>query len=946
MTLVGTVLQGKLDAYEIEEVFVSGRFGQTFLARRVSDKEDVIVKTIRLDQESDWSTTDTFERENERLRKLNHPHIAAYLDAVVWRGEDETLLGLVQSYVTTPSLRRWRDGRGLVDLDRCLDWFEKVLEALVYMHELSPPVVHGDLDSGNILISDRHTIQIVDFATVRQALLKPSTLASGMAVGSLDYAPMEQLLGKIFPSSDLYALAMTFLSVLSKLEPREFPVQGMRPALNDILPYDTPEALRELLLQMTEPDPQHRLGSARIALERLRTGRLDGTGRAPDLEPDEASGVGRARPAPVVLSDIDARQQLLHQLERRVAPIYAEHPTLKAWKMDFMPDQERVHAFGIARDGVTMVVAHNHDAHVLDTSTLKPKGDVEFSELARRIAVSRDGKRVAILTGFEDLLFYEVNVSLWKVHEIRVEGMWPGNSQLTFSPDGSRVVISDDDQVNLYAWSSGEQLGKWEVDGQFSLDFAPDGELIFASGVTHTSMLSLYAEPHTHKAQAFAFSPDGTMLAIVQGNTVTFGHMSALEPEVRWAHDDITIKLPDFLKDRRVHILRFSPDQRVLFAGCAEGGWVLIDTQAQVMLDVHDHRRSEDIEHVKIFEVGFSADSSRLLLHGTLRPDEFGHDRLGTVLCWKIPTGRFLGSLLWLDDELSIMTSHGFHGEISEAHSRGFSSNQWERPDVASVLFAGRDTGELLTSKERASMTEFTLRYKAMVEVEQLVDVSFNALTAANHLTGLSHVASLAFERADVRYEDSNQRADSLNHGDYLASLADAAFQLDVDHDDEEMLALHQDLLKVPEIKAPVTASAPSNKEAMSESRHEETYQEPSRATASPARSSSSKRDSEIDDGEREPGARRGLSAPLSDIHRNHDHSKDQATPVHAKGSGGNVLVRLVVATVLGFGVTGLFVVFAMHDNPDDMRLMVLVGVGLLLTLTFHFGMLRQIMKG
>ncbi len=492
MELVGTVLQGKLDAYEIEEVFVSGRFGHTFLARRVSDKEDVIVKTIRLDKDSDWETLDTFERENERLRKLDHPHIASYLDAVVSRQQDETLLGLVQAYITTPSLRAWREGRGLVDLDRCLDWFEKVLEALVYMHELEPPLVHGDLDAGNILISDHDTIQIVDFATARQALLEPATLASGLAVGSLDYAPMEQLLGKIFPSSDLYALAMTLLAILSELEPREFPLDGMRPKLEDLLPYDTPEALRELLFQMTEPDPQHRLGSARIALERLRTGRLDGAGRLPEGKPESSDGVGSSRrPKPVELDDVTQRQQILRQLERRVSPIYTERPELKAWKMDFMPEYERVHAFGIARDGVTMVVAHNHDAYVLDTATLRPRGDVEFSELARRIAVSRDGKRVAILTGFEELLLYEVNVSLWKVHEIIVEGMWPGNSQLTFSPDGSRVVISDDDQVNLYDWSSGEQLRKWEVDGQFALDFSPDGELIFASGSEHTSVLSL-----------------------------------------------------------------------------------------------------------------------------------------------------------------------------------------------------------------------------------------------------------------------------------------------------------------------------------------------------------------------------------------------------------------------------------------------------------------------
>ena len=794
MPVVGDTVQGKLDSYALEELFVDGRFGKTYRARRISDDEDVIVKTIELERSADYHAMEAFERGSDQLRQLQHPTIAPYLDAVVLTEHGQAELGLVQSFVTTPSLRRWASGRGIIDLQACLGWFERALGGLMYLHEQRVPIVHGDLDAGNILISDDGSIKIVDFATVRQALLSPSRLAGGMARGTLDYAPMEQLLGQASPATDIYALAMTFLAVVSGKEPPDFPLDGMRADVEAMLPFGTDDSLVSLLRQMTEPDPNHRLDSARIALERLRgivrgdASWEEGLGLDDDPDVDQPA-------RPTGPSDLGKRDAILFQLMREVSDLAPHIPDGEAWEEAPDPERERVYAFGIDRDGTHMVLAHKHDATVLGVDNLAGKGQLDFDELARRIAISRDGKRVAILTGFEELLLFDINISIWQRHHIQVEGMWPGNSQLCFSPDADLVAISDDDQVNLYRWDDGGFIQRWDVDGQFGLEFSPDQSLIFAVGEHTTTTIPLDGrELVSFAATGLVFSPDGTMLAVCQGEQVTLGHFRELYPQVTWQHDDraVPVKGAD---GARLHLLRFSPNQRHLFVGSSAGFFRLLDVQARAQLEFADPR-ADDRAKVKIFEVGFSPDSTRLLMHANLAPDEFGTDRMGCVVCFRVPNGEFLGSLLWLDYEPSVMTSQGFYGELGELGSTGFGSDSWERPELVGKLFAGQDVDALLTTEDRASLKEFWLRRNFLERAREAAGFEFDLDDAVKHLACFSHVALEAFRRADTaRTHDDGLDYISISKG-FGDHLEDACFELDTSYSYEELMTMHHELLE------------------------------------------------------------------------------------------------------------------------------------------------------
>jgi serine/threonine protein kinase len=967
---VGDVLQGKLDAYELEEVLVDGRFGKTYCAIRTSDREDVILKTIVLDSPAGWETMELFEREADRLRQLKHPSIAPYLDAVVLQQTATGAeLGLVQTFITTPSIKRWVSGRGLIGVDTCLGWMEKTLEALVYLHELREPVIHGDIDWGNILLGDDGSVKLVDFATVRQELLSPATLAGGMAIGSLDFAPMEQLLGQVYPSSDLYALAMTVLAAMANTRPENFPTSGMKPNIEEILPHGTDRAIIALLAQMTEPDPHHRLDSARIALERLRA--LRGKNPSADASAefsiassssygnssslfDDSPALGDKPKQPErELTGLDRsnRDEVLRELMRSVTDLHEAIPDGEAWER--LPDLERdrIHAFGIDPDGNHMVVAHKHDATVLDVSNLRVKGELNFEELARRISVSRDGKRIAILTGFEDLLFFDVGVSVWQRHHITVEGMWPGNSQMTFSANGQQIAISDDDQVNLYDWEHGKMLARWDVDGQFGLTFSPDGAYIFAVGKDKTTIIPVSGDQKqvSLPLSGIAFSPDGTRVAYTKGETVFMGAFRGLYPEISWATTDTSIQIEGGA-GARLHILRFSPNQHHLFVGCAEGFWRMIDVNAGA-LSRFDDWRCEDRHKVKIFEVGFSPDSSRLILHGNLTPDAFHDERMGAVLGWSIPGGKFLGSLLWLDYELSVMSAQGFYGEVSELESTGFSSDNWERPEIAGPLFLGKDAEKLLSTEDRACLREFHLRREYLERAREVSGATFDLDEVTESLANLSHVALEVFWRADKR---AAAGASVISRG-MTDHIEDAAFDVDSDFSKEQLAELHQELLTK---QSPAQDQPAKNRDindmdygtSQGYTDTREDYAASGRSMPPAVKSSRSERRmppavTHDDDEEQSPlNAPVGRERPLLEKKVGGTvYNTDAPDEQDEGGNIGEVFQALVFAAGLGFGIVYAIFYFMKGELSGAVFWGLFLGVAPALTLIFYSTLTKRI---
>ncbi|MHC5829679.1 MAG: serine/threonine protein kinase, partial [Nostoc sp.] len=101
-----------------------------------------------------------------------------------------------------------------------------VLEILVYLHGLYPPVIHRDIKPSNILLGDRSgnsvgQLYLVDFGSV-QTVLATET-GTRTVVGTYGYMPPEQFGGRTVAASDLYSLGATLIYLVTGTYPADLP---------------------------------------------------------------------------------------------------------------------------------------------------------------------------------------------------------------------------------------------------------------------------------------------------------------------------------------------------------------------------------------------------------------------------------------------------------------------------------------------------------------------------------------------------------------------------------------------------------------------------------------------------------------------------------------------------------------------------------------------------
>src|SRR3954465_7858254 len=115
----------------------------------------------------------------------------------------------------------WGDGRDLATLlgDRghpglapsiVLAYLAQAAEALTHLHSQSPPVIHGDVKPGNLILAPGGRIKLVDFG------LSSAPNASLPRAGTPGYrAPELAAGGGLTRASDVYALASTAFALLT-----------------------------------------------------------------------------------------------------------------------------------------------------------------------------------------------------------------------------------------------------------------------------------------------------------------------------------------------------------------------------------------------------------------------------------------------------------------------------------------------------------------------------------------------------------------------------------------------------------------------------------------------------------------------------------------------------------------------------------------------------------
>ncbi|HAZ43560.1 MAG TPA: serine/threonine protein kinase [Cyanobacteria bacterium UBA11369] len=220
------------DRYIIERVLGQGGFGITYLAQDIGRfNEAVAIKELTPLTQGTTSlqkAEELFEREAAILYKLNHPQIPRFWEFF----REQKRLFLAQDYIageTYHSLLKQRTARGTSFSEaEIMQLLRDLLPVLSYLHRSG--VVHRDISPDNIIWRSHDKLPVlIDLGGVKQIAMNVAyQLAGGKAtsthtrLGKLGYAPDEQMrLGHVAPYSDLYALGVTAVVLMTGKQPQE-----------------------------------------------------------------------------------------------------------------------------------------------------------------------------------------------------------------------------------------------------------------------------------------------------------------------------------------------------------------------------------------------------------------------------------------------------------------------------------------------------------------------------------------------------------------------------------------------------------------------------------------------------------------------------------------------------------------------------------------------------
>jgi serine/threonine protein kinase len=253
--------------YQIMGILGEGGSGITYRAKIVGTDRLVALKELSLQQMTDWKALELFEREAQVLAKLDHPAIPKYIDYFAIDTPKNRSFYIVQELAPGKTLAAWQKTGWRCKEAEVKNIAAQLLEILIYLQGLYPPVVHCDLKPSNILRTAEGKISLVDFGAVQQTYHN-TFMRGSTVVGTFGYMAPEQFRGQALPATDLYGLGATILSLLTNRSPAELAAEELK--INFRSKIQVSDSFADWLEKMLEPDTADRFTSATAALTELK----------------------------------------------------------------------------------------------------------------------------------------------------------------------------------------------------------------------------------------------------------------------------------------------------------------------------------------------------------------------------------------------------------------------------------------------------------------------------------------------------------------------------------------------------------------------------------------------------------------------------------------------------------------------------------------------------
>lgn len=245
-----------MEKYSLVKVIGEGSFGRAVLVRCKSSQEKYVLKEIQLPKNR--SKLENSRREAILLSRMKHPNIVAFREAF----EADELLCIVMEYCSGGDLlqRIKQQKSNQFSADNILKWFAEMCAGAKHIHDQR--VLHRDLKSKNIFLTDNGTIKLGDFGSA--CILNSSKAYAHAYVGTPYYVAPEVWDNKPYNNkSDVWSLGCVLYELCTLRHPFQASswkslilkvCRGAYPPLPSHLPYE----LQYLVKQMFKTNPKDR----------------------------------------------------------------------------------------------------------------------------------------------------------------------------------------------------------------------------------------------------------------------------------------------------------------------------------------------------------------------------------------------------------------------------------------------------------------------------------------------------------------------------------------------------------------------------------------------------------------------------------------------------------------------------------------------------------------
>ncbi len=209
--------QGSLlkDRYRIIEVLGQGGMGSIYRAVDENLGVEVAVKENLFTIED---YTRQFKREAVILASLRHPNLPRVTDHFSIADQGQYL---IMDYVEGEDLQERMERIKVIPEEEVIVIGATICDALAYMHSHDPVVLHRDIKPGNVRITPREEIYLVDFGLAK-IIRGDQTTSTGARAMTMGFSPPEQYgAARTDPRTDIYSLGATLYTALTGITPED-----------------------------------------------------------------------------------------------------------------------------------------------------------------------------------------------------------------------------------------------------------------------------------------------------------------------------------------------------------------------------------------------------------------------------------------------------------------------------------------------------------------------------------------------------------------------------------------------------------------------------------------------------------------------------------------------------------------------------------------------------